>query len=294
MTEKTTMLSEKAYAKINLTLDILSKREDGFHEIESLMQLTGLYDRVGIEKNAFGELRMISESNSVPKNGDNICIKAANAYFDYFGIEDRGFDIHLSKNIPVCAGLGGGSADGSAVIRLLAKFFSKGDKAELCKISAKVGSDVAFTTVGGTAVCRGRGEVMESFQSRLCAYAVIAKNTAGLSTPQMYSLYDSLESYESHPLTSQCVEALRNGDPELMSKSVFNVMEQVSIPKRPAIAVLKGKMLSMGAKCSVMSGSGPSVFGVFFDELGAKSCCEALRKEKITAYSVEFVNKTLI
>lgn len=288
------MLSEKAYAKINLSLDILSKREDGFHEIESLMQLTGLYDRVGIEKNAFGELRMFSESNAIPKDQNNICIKAAKAYFDYFNISDRGFDIHLSKNIPVCAGLGGGSADGSAVIRLLARYFSKGDKDELCEISAKVGSDVAFTTVGGSAVCRGRGELMEKLSSKLSAFAVIAKNTTGLSTPLMYSLYDELEEPESHPTTAQCVEALERGELELLAKSVFNVMEQVSIPKRPAIALLKEKMLDMGAKCSLMSGSGPSVFGLFENESKAKSCCEALRREKITAYSVELMNKTLI
>ena len=288
------MISERAYAKINLTLDVLFTRPDGFHEIESLMQLVSLHDKVCLCPNGLGELRLVTDSPQIPTDGRNICCKAAMNFFEAFGIADRGFDVTLEKHIPVSAGLGGGSADGAAVIRLLAAHFGIADRDALLEVAARTGSDVPFCLVGGSAVCRGRGEKMTDAPHFTRANLVIAKNCTGLSTPLVYSLFDSLEKKPEHPALSDSLDALGRADAAALAASVFNVMEPVSLSQRPKIAELKQQLLSAGALAAMMSGSGPSVFGVFPDEGSAKACAAALRKQKIKAYYASFVNKRLL
>ena len=263
--------TDNAYAKVNLTLDVLGLRPDGFHDIESLMQLTGLYDRITLEEGGHG-LSLASDNAFLPLDEKNICYRAAMNFYRYFSIPEtkQNARITIEKRIPISAGLGGGSADGAAVLRLLARLHKIKDRQGLLEVAAQTGSDVPFCLVGGTAVCRGRGEKMTPAAScPVPVYLVIAKNTTGLSTPAIYQAFDQL------------------------ARSVFNAMEQVSIPKRPAIAQLKEKMLAMGAVGAKMSGSGPSVFGLFAREEQARSCCMALRREKIVAYHTQFLNKTL-
>lgn len=288
------MISERAYAKINLTLDVLDKRPDGFHEIESLMQLVSLHDTVWLAPNTSGEFRQFSDSALIPLDGRNICCKAAMNFFEAFGISGHGFDVTVEKHIPVSAGLGGGSADGAAVIRLLASHFGIKDRDALLEVAARTGSDVPFCLVGGSAVCRGRGEIMTDNPHFARADLVIAKNCTGLSTPVIYSLFDSLADKPAHPALSEALSALSRADAAALSKSVFNVMEPVSLAQRPKIAELKEKLLSAGAFAALMSGSGPSVFGVFPDERSAKTCVGELRKQKIKAYYASFVNKRLL
>ncbi|MBQ9544272.1 MAG: 4-(cytidine 5'-diphospho)-2-C-methyl-D-erythritol kinase [Clostridia bacterium] len=288
------MILDRAYAKINLTLDVLSKRPDGYHEIESLMQLVSLHDTVTLSPNSVGTLRQFSDSSLIPLDARNICYKAAMNFFDAFGITERGFDVTLEKHIPVSAGLGGGSADGAALIRLLANYFGITDRSALLDVAARTGSDVPFCLVGGSAVCRGRGEEMTDVLHFTRADLVIAKNCTGLSTPLIYSLFDSLEEKPSHSSLSVSLEALRRADAAMLAGSVFNVMEPVSLSQRPKIAELKEALLRAGALCALMSGSGPSVFGIFPDEKSAKDCVGVLRKQKIKAYYASFVNKRLI
>ncbi len=286
---------ERAYAKINLTLDVVGKRADGFHDIESVMQLTDLYDRITLTPMEGEELVLKSNVSFLPLDGKNICHKAATAFFRAFDLSPKGFAITIDKRIPVAAGLGGGSADGAAVIRLLAKEFGVTDRAALLEVAAAVGSDVPFCLVGGTCLCRGRGEIMEEKPSSpVPVHLVIAKNTSGLSTPEIYSLYDRLPAPVVHPGWEECIGALAAGDPRALAGAIFNGMEAVSIPKRPAIAKLKERMLELGALGAMMSGSGPSVFGIFDSEEKARECRRVLRKEKITAHTAKTLNKTLL
>ncbi len=286
---------ERAYAKINLSLDVRGLRPDGFHEIESLMHLTRLYDVVTLEDSADGELHLSSNASFLPLDGKNICYQAVQAFFREFSLPQRGFSIHIQKRIPVSAGLGGGSADGAAVLRLLAREYRVTDRERLLRAAASVGSDVPFCTVGGGAVCRGRGEQMTPCQpSPRTVFLVIAKNCAGLSTPQIYSLYDALENPPPHGTLSSCTEALAKGDGKALAEAMFNSLEAASLPQRPAIGELKEAMLRLGAYGSMMSGSGPSVFGIFPDEERAKACVRALRKEKVTAFFTCLMNKPLL
>lgn len=285
---------ENAYAKINLTLDVFERRPDGFHDIETVMQLVSLCDVLTLTGNTLGELRLTSNVGFIPLDGKNICAKAAAAFFDRFSVTERGFDINIRKRIPVAAGLGGGSADGAAVIRLLARRFGVTDRGALLEVAAAVGSDVPFCLVGGTALCRGRGEIMDPLSSAMTRHLVIAKNTVGLSTPLIYSLFDQQTSPRSHPGSDAVIRALADGDPDALDKSIFNAMEPVSAAKRPAIEYLKNKMLSYGASVAMMSGSGPSVFGLFPDEASARTCAEKLKKKNVRAYYARFLNDTLL
>lgn len=287
--------TDNAYAKVNLTLDVLGLRPDGFHDIESLMQLTGLYDRITLEEGGHG-LSLASDNAFLPLDEKNICYRAAMNFYRYFSIPEtkQNARITIEKRIPISAGLGGGSADGAAVLRLLARLHKIKDRQGLLEVAAQTGSDVPFCLVGGTAVCRGRGEKMTPAAScPVPVYLVIAKNTTGLSTPAIYQAFDQLAVVEDHPPLAACLQALEQGNVGELARSVFNAMEQVSVPKRPAIAQLKEKMLAMGAVGAKMSGSGPSVFGLFAREQEARSCCMALRREKIVAYHTQFLNKTL-
>lgn len=287
--------TERAYAKINLTLEIRGLRPDGFHEIESVMQLTELADEITLTPIEGEELRLVSNVSYLPLDGKNICHKAATAFFKAFGIAPRGFAIEIKKRIPVAAGLGGGSADGAAVIRLLAKEFGITDRNALLEVAASVGSDVPFCLVGGTCLCRGRGELMEPRPGApKPIYTVIAKNTSGLSTPEIYSLYDRLPEAPKGPGAEACLRALSTGDPAVLSQALFNGMEAVSVPKRPAIGKLKERMLELGAVGARMSGSGPSVFGLFATRQEAQECQRVLREEKVTAYWTKFLNKALL
>lgn len=286
---------EKAYAKINLTLDVVGRRPDGFHDIESVMQLTDLWDRITLEKIEGTELVIQSNASFLPLDKKNICHKAATAFFQAFRLPPAGFAITIEKHIPVAAGLGGGSADGAAVIRLLAKEYGICDTSALLAVAASVGSDVPFCLVGGARICRGRGELMEEISSSpVPMHLVIAKNTSGLSTPEIYSLFDGLPSVPDHPSLQQCVEALAAGDQKALAASIFNVMEAVSIPKRPGIRLLKDTMLRMGAMGAMMSGSGPSVFGLFASQDRARACRDALRRKKIIAHTATTMNIPLL
>ena len=275
-----------AYAKINLFLDVESKRDDGYHNIESVMQTVSLADKVTLTLGE-SEGKSITQhfpGSSLPCDETNICYKSALAYLDYFGIENYQLDITVDKSIPEAAGLAGGSADGAAVIRALDKLFGKNtDTDTLCKIGLTVGSDIAFCIVGGTASVTGRGEHVNSLaplsDTGICC--VVAKSAKeAVSTREAYAKIDAGER-KNEPVISfdKYISAIEDRETEAIGKGFYNIFEDVMSDSLRNTFEIKRILLENGALAAQMSGSGPSVFGLFECKSDAEAACTALEKE---------------
>ncbi len=276
-------MKTNAYAKINLYLDVMDRTPEGFHNIKSVMHSVSLCDCVSAERgNVTGQhISVICDKGHVPSGEKNIVWKAAKAFFEYFGIKDYDVAFVIEKHIPMAAGLAGGSTDAGAAIKLLNELFGVGaDLDTLLKIGASVGSDVPFCMLGGTALCTGRGEVMEKLDSKLRLTFVIAKGGEGVSTPAAYRMID--EKYgdnlaQDFASVELMLRAVENGDTALVAKALYNTFESVVLPTHAKAREAKALMLSSGAECAMLSGSGPSVFGVFGDTEKAEGVCEKLK-----------------
>lgn len=282
----------KAAAKINLMLDILKKLDNGYHSLFMIMQSVDLYDTVTIEKNSINEIIIKCNKDGVPCNEKNIAHKCAKAFFDYCNVADRGVTIEIEKNIPMAAGVAGGSADGAAVLYCLNKIYNTNltDK-ELCKIGNKVGADIPFSLTGGTAVTLGTGNVIAPVTDLPECYIVLAKPDQDVSTPEAYAEFDALTRVRHLDRVSM-IDAVSNGDYEKICSLCGNVFEQaVEVPKRPHI---KGIMRKCGADACCMSGSGPTVFGLFSDKKNAELCYEKLCKKYDNVFICKPVNKGVI
>ena len=284
----------RAPAKINLTLDITGVREDGYHLISSVMQQVSLYDTVELRLNSEGSIRISSNVRYIPCDGRNICWKAAERYFQAAGLTGVGADIYIRKIIPTSAGLAGGSSDGAAVMLGLEQLtHALGPR--LAEISGSVGADLPFCIKGGTCLCEGIGDILTPISRSRSnkIHIAVAKNTRGLSTPAIYSLYDSKRREPPVPDTAtnteRLVRALERGDIQAVCGCMRNALEEVSAAEKPEIMQLKREMLSLGAINAMMSGSGPSVFGIFPDEDSAKYCVRALKSRGMTAYHAYFL-----
>ncbi len=282
----------KAAAKINLMLDILKKLDNGYHSLFMIMQSVDLYDTVTVEKNSINEIIIKCNKEGVPCNEKNIAHKCAKAFFDFCNIEDRGVTIEIEKNIPMAAGVAGGSADGAAVLYCLNKIYKTNlTDRELAKIGNKVGADIPFSLTGGTAVTLGTGNVIAPVTDLPDCYIVLAKPEQDVSTPEAYAEFDSLTRVR-HLDRISMIDAVSNGDYEKICSLCGNVFEQaVEVPKRPHI---KGVMRKCGADASCMSGSGPTVFGIFSDKEKAEQCCEKLCKKYENVYLCKPVNKGIV
>ncbi|MBO7148945.1 MAG: 4-(cytidine 5'-diphospho)-2-C-methyl-D-erythritol kinase [Clostridia bacterium] len=275
-----------AYAKINLFLDIVSKRDDGYHNIESVMQTVSLADKVTLML-ADGEGKSIRQhfpGTSLPCDETNICYKSALAYFKYFGIENYSVDIKVTKNIPEAAGLAGGSADGAAVICALDMLYEKNtDIDTLCKIGLTVGSDIAFCIVGGTASVTGRGEYVKELAplSEAGLYCVVAKSTKeAVSTREAYAKIDAGKRKNEPQISfEKYVGAIENRDTNAIGKGFYNIFEDVMSDSLKDTFEIKRMLKRNGALAAQMSGSGPSVFGLFERKADAESACHALEKD---------------
>lgn len=273
----------KAYAKINLYLDVLGKRADGYHNIQSIMQTVGLYDTVSVEflPGDVREIGIVCDDAAVPCGEKNIAYKAAARYLDRVGL-DGVCRISIEKRIPMEAGLAGGSADAAAVLRLLNGLCGNAlTVGELCKVGATVGADVPFCIVGGTALTEGIGEVLRPVGPMPEAYVVIARGGEGVSTPAAYRAID--ETYgdrlgEEHGDVVAVCDALRRGDLRALCGEMVNVFEGVVLPVHGIARRAKETMLACGAVGAMMSGSGPSVFGIFEDIADAEKAAKALRE----------------
>lgn len=268
-------LTIQAYAKINLALDVLGKWPDGYHEVEMIMQSISLADTVTLT-----EAQGIAVTASVPDlacDASNLAYRAAAKLRDFLHT-DRGVAIHLDKKIPMAAGLAGGSSDAAAVLKGLNTLWQLGlTQAQLMAIGAELGSDVPFCLAGGTMRAYGRGELLEQLSPMPQCYVVLAKPPVGVSTAWVYSNY-RLEATVHRPDIRRMVQFLAAGNYPGIAQGLANVLESVTVPAYPVIACLKDIMTAGGA-AALMSGSGPTVFGLVPQRQQAEQLAERLEQE---------------
>ena len=267
----------KATAKINLGLDVLRKREDGYHDLRMVMQMTGMFDRISMFPRA-GRPGISFRTNLpyIPANENNLAYRAAKLLMDEFEVND-GLSINLQKFIPVAAGLAGGSTDAAAVLIGTNKLFHLGlSLEELMVRGKKLGADVPYCLLGGTALAEGIGEVLTPLPDMPSCSILLAKPPVSVSTKEVYGALRADE-IEVHPDIDGMVEALKAGDLRGVCDRCANVLEDVTAPSRPIIGEMERDMKKMGALCSIMSGSGPTVFGIFDDESSARKCRNHMR-----------------
>lgn len=272
----------KAYAKINLMLDILSRLENGYHDLFMIMQSVSLYDVVTVEKNDSKDIKITCDVPSIPTDEKNIAYKAAVAFLGYTGIENCGIAIDIKKNIPHAAGLAGGSTDGAAVIVALDKLFGTNlREKDIIAIGSKVGADVPFCALGGTMLAQYTGTVLSHLPDLDLPYIIITKPTQDVSTAEAYAAFDSAERVR-HLDKNGMLQAVIASDKEKVYEKVGNVFEQfIDVTER---VIIKDIMRKNGAVCACMSGSGPSVFGIFEDKNSAEKCLDELKKSYPQSY----------
>ena len=270
-----------AFAKVNLTLDVLGKREDGYHDLCSVMQTISLHDDITLELNT-GELwQMFCDADGVPCDSRNLAWKAARVFFDAIGWEPDGISIRIHKQIPSQAGLGGGSADAAAVLRMLNEWKNAPlSTQELCALGAKVGSDVPFCVLGGTALAEGRGERLTRLPDAPQMYFAVYKPNAAFSTPELFAKLDAVTITKRPDTTAMC-QALRCGDKAAVGGCLCNVFEQAVADSFPELAEIKSVMLNGGALGAQMTGSGSAVFGIFETETAAQAACKIMSGMKV-------------
>lgn len=283
-------ITKSAYAKINLHLDITGVMPNGYHSVNNVMQSISLCDTVTLNERSDSDFTVACSNGSVPTAGDNLAIKAALAFRERTGSQ-MGADIFIDKHIPMAAGLAGGSADAAAVLLGMNELCGLPLSIEsLCEIGGGLGADVPFCVKGGTAFADGKGDILRPFPSMPDCTLVVACGGEGVSTPEAFGTLDKLyNSFVSEVFyTPRDISALKNamesGEIERVAKSIYNIFEQPIISVRPVAANLRRIMLSSGAIGAMMSGSGPSVFGIFKDENFALSACETIRKIGVTPH----------
>jgi len=291
------VIKEKANAKINLYLDVSSVRDDGFHNIKSVMHSVTLCDDISIKYSPSKKTSIkvfVSGNRFLPTDEKNLAYRAAQIFLDRASL-DADIEISITKRIPVAAGLAGGSADAAAVFRGMNKLFGRmfSDRA-LSDMSAVLGSDIPFCLFGKTALCEGRGEIMNRLSVSPSLKLVIAVANEHMSTPLAYKKLDEIySSFDGSVPTggAERFDALMFELAEGEIKSpLFNVFESAVLPMCKRAAEIKSRLLAEGASLALMSGSGPSVFGVFSNTEQAKSVAERLREEGINAHFAESVN----
>lgn len=256
---------EKAPAKINLLLDVLRKRDDGYHEVEMIMTMVDLADRLELEELPRDTIIISSQAGYIPLDEKNLAFQAARLIKDRYDV-NKGVYIHLDKNIPVAAGLAGGSSDAAATLRGLNRLWRLGiSEDELCGLGAELGSDVPFCITGGTAIARGRGEKLEPIHHPPQCWVVLAKPPINVSTADVYGKLRANE-LQRHPSIPAMSEALANGSFHKMCDHLGNVLETVTLELYPEVLQLKESMKRLGADGVLMSGSGPTVFGLVSKE----------------------------
>lgn len=266
----------KAPAKINLTLEVLGKRPDGYHNISTVMQAVDLYDIITITDNDSGKVTISCNYSGVPCDDSNICVKAAYRFFDYNKMEVKGIHIDIDKKIPTQAGLAGGSSDGAAVIMGLNSMFGAMLKpADMNAIGERVGADVPFCIEGGTKLCTGIGTTIKNLPSFHCTSIVICKpDSVNVSTGEAYQKVDALAPHPSY--TDEMVKALYSRDMFMISTTIFNDFELAL--QIPEVNEIKGVMLKSKAKGVGMSGSGSAVFALFTSKRSAQKCYDTLKE----------------
>lgn len=279
----------KAYAKINLGLDVLRKREDGYHEVRMVMQMVNLYDRIELIKKRNPGIEVKTNLYYLPTNQDNLVYKAANLLIEEFQIKE-GIQIHLKKYIPVSAGMAGGSSDAAAVLFGMNRIFRLGlSLEELMKRGIKLGADVPYCIMRGTALSEGIGEKLTPLPSVPSCKVLIAKPAISVSTRFVYENL-KLQELNSHPDIDGIIENIKKKDIRGIAERLENVLETVTIPAYPVIEDIKNVMKEQGALNALMSGSGPTVFGLFIEEKQAQAAWEKIKSLTKQSYLTTFYN----
>ena len=276
-TQKMKDISVKALAKINLGLDVVRRREDGYHEVRMVMQTIHLFDRLEMAKNSSGEISITTNLSFLPTNRNNLVYRAAELLREEFQIKD-GLTINLHKHIPVAAGMAGGSTDAAAVLYGMNRMFNLGLKREeLMERGVKIGADVPYCIMRGTALAEGIGEKLTALPPMVKCPVLIAKPQISVSTKFVYENL-RLNDKTVHPDIDALVENIRKKDLNAVASEMGNVLETVTIPNYPVIAQIKEYMLEHGAVGAMMSGSGPTVFGLFEDGDTAVAAYEKMKE----------------
>jgi 4-diphosphocytidyl-2-C-methyl-D-erythritol kinase len=279
---------EKAAAKINLTLDVLYKRPDGYHEVEMVMAMVDLADRIEMKELPRDTIIISSQAGYIPLDEKNLAFQAARLIKDRYDVK-QGVYIHLDKKIPVAAGLAGGSSDAAATLRGLNRLWKLGiGDGELRELGSELGSDVPFCVSGGTAVARGRGERLEFIDSVPQCWVVLAKPPINVSTADVYGRLQA-NRIARHPDTAGVVEAIRSKDFFAMCNGLGNVLEEVTLSVYPEVRQLKNCMERLGADGVLMSGSGPTVFALCSKEKKAARIYNGLRGFCKEVYAVRML-----
>ena len=269
----------KSLAKINLGLDVLGRRENGYHDVRMVMQSIYLHDEVKIEKKRREGIEIVSNLRFLPIGEGNIAYKAAHMLIEEFSLEG-GVRITLNKHIPVAAGLAGGSSNAAAVLFGMNRLFRLGlSKEELMERGVKLGADVPYCIMRGTALAEGIGEKLTKLSPMPHCHIVVAKPPINVSTKMVYESLDA-GAITKHPDIDAIIEAINEGDVKKVAERMGNVLEDVTVPMYPVIAKIKNDMISQGAYNAMMSGSGPTVFGIFPDEQTALKCKEYLKAQE--------------
>lgn len=283
------MLYEKAPAKINLTLDVLYKRPDGFHEVEMVMTTVDLADRISLRGIPGDEIVIKTADSFIPNDRRNLAYQAAEIIRNTYRIIE-GVEITIEKSIPAAAGLAGGSSDAAATLRGLNRLWNLELSMEkLAELGAQIGSDIPFCVHGGTALATGRGEKIKKLPSPPNCWVILAKPAISVSTATVYG--DFKVEQATHPNTAMMIEALEKKDYKTMCQTLENGLESVTMSLYPEVAMLKEKMLKFGADAALMSGSGPTVFGFVENEAKVSRVYNGLKGFCPEVYAIRMIGE---
>ena len=272
-------IREKAYAKLNISLDVTERRADGFHDMCMVMQTVSICDELELRPTDTGRIQVKSNFSFIPGDERNLAAKAALGFFEAVGKQGQGLLITLQKSIPVGAGMAGGSADAAAVLRALNRLYGAPLTADALEtLAARVGSDVPFCVRGGTALATGRGEKLEALPSLPACKFVVCKPDFSISTPELFRKLDQT-GLRCHPDTAGILAALRDGELEPVARRMYNVFEEVDDRRLRTVREIKSVLLDCGALGAVMTGTGSAVFGVFRPDADCSAAVAALRAE---------------
>lgn len=277
----------KAYGKINLSLDVISRREDGYHNLRMIMQNIELHDVISVMKTT-DKIKLTCNRKELPIDKKNLAYRAAELFIDNYNVRG-GVEIHIEKNIPMAAGLAGGSTDAAAVLKAMRSLYRPEiEDAELMELGLSIGADVPYCIVGGTALCEGIGEKVTKLKSFKNHILVLVKPSFGVSTKEVYESL-KVDSIAEHPDTEFLIRSVENNDLASISSNMKNVLEEVTLKKHTVLKEIKEEAVKMGALGSLMSGSGPTVFAFFDDMLKAQMYYDRMKK----SYEEVFITRTI-
>ena len=277
MIDKTT---QRAYAKINIGLDVLRRRADGYHEVKMIMQTVDIYDELVLERRKEPGIELRMDNSDLPSGGDNLICRAADLLFREKKITE-GVNISLTKRIPIAAGMAGGSADAAAALRGLNELFDMGySLKELQALGVGLGADIPYCLAGGTMLSEGIGEILTPLPAPPAAHLVIAKPDINVSTAFVYGNLHA-DRLAWHPDIDGMIAALQKGDLDGITGRLGNVLETVTVKAHPVIEQIKELLRKQGAENALMSGSGPTVFGIFKEKETAERAAEAVERGQL-------------